>query len=468
MKKKRTKILCTIGPASSSVSVLSRMIDAGMDIARLNFSHGTKADHKKLIKNIRAASRKVGERVAVLQDLQGPKIRVGDLPEKGIMLRAGQEVRFTVAKVEYKADGPIHISYDKLHKDVKKGDRLLINDGLIETECIGVRGKEIKVKVKTGGLLLAHKGCNLPDTDLSIGAFTEKDRDDLLFGLEEGVDWVALSFVSSADEIEAVKRIIAAKCRSLRRLPVKIMAKIERRQAVDNFVEILNAADGIMLARGDLGVEIPFEEVPIVQKELVEVCRQAGKPVVVATQMMDSMTENRRATRAEVSDVSNAIIDHTDAVLLAQETAIGDYPVVAVQSTAAIIKETEDSRLDDITFLQFYDLDDIETSLAQSLHVMAENNQIDLIVTAQGYGDIARKINVFRPNAPIVVACKDELAARQMLMRAGVWPIVLDDAPGSFIHRVQRYLVREKILKKQQRAAYIIATPSGEIQLTIR
>ena len=439
-----------------------------MNVARLNFSHGTHKEHKKLIRNIRQAAKRAGEKVAILQDLQGPKIRLGELPEKGIMLRQGQEVSFTTAVGQYKNGGPIYVTYDKLHKDIKKGDRLLINDGLVETECLRKRGKEIVVKVKVGGLLTSHKGCNLPDTEVSINAFTAKDREDLLFGLEEGVDWVALSFVSEPEEVEAVRRVISAKCRSLHTTLPKIMVKIERKQAVERFLEILEVSDGIMLARGDLGVEIPFEEVPILQKEFIEICRQAGKPVVVATQMMDSMTENRRATRAEVSDVANAVIDHTDAVMLSQETAIGEYPVVAVQSMTAVITETEDSRLDDITFLQLHDLPDIGTSIAQALHVMTENDQIDFIVTAHGYGDIARKINVFRPNAPIVIACKDETIARQMMMRAGIYSIILDDAPGTFIHRAQAQLNRMKMLKKSSRVAYIIATPSGEIQLTVR
>lgn len=468
MIRKRTKIVCTIGPASSSVSMLTRMINAGMNVARLNFSHGTHKDHKALMKNVRKAAKKAGERVAILQDLQGPKIRVGDLPEKGIMLRNGQEITFTTAEKDYELDGPIHVTYDQLHKDVKQGDRILLDDGLIETECSGVRGKTIKAKVKVGGLLTSHKGMNLPDTVVSIGAFTDKDRKDLLFGLEEGVDWVALSFVTAPEEVTAVRRIISAKCRALHCVPPKIMVKVERKQAVDRFVEILEVCDGIMLARGDLGVEIPFEEVPILQKEFIEICRQTGKPVVVATHTMDSMTVNRRATRAEVSDVANAVIDHADAVMLSQETAVGEYPLVAVQSMNLIIRETEESRLDDITFLQLHDLPDVGTSIAQALHVMCENDQIDLIVTSNSYGDIAQKINIFRPNATIVIACKNETLARQMAMRAGVFATVLDDAPSTFIHRAQAQLSRLKVIKKASRVAYVIATPSGEIQLVIR
>lgn len=468
VQEKRTKIICTLGPASSSVTVLTRMVQAGMNMARLNFSHGTHKEHQTLIRHVRQASRRSGKRVAILQDLQGPKIRVGELPNSGISLRNGQQAVFTTEKIRYESNGPIPVTYSLLHKDIKKGDRLLLDDGLIETVCEGVRGKYIKVKVLVGGELTSHKGMNLPDTHISLSAFTPKDHEDLLFGLEQEVDWVALSFVTSAKEVLAVRKVILAKCRALKTIPPKIMVKIERKKAVEGFTEILDVADGVMLARGDLGVEIPFEEVPIIQKEFIEICRQAGKPIVVATHMMDSMTENRRATRAEVSDVANAVIDHTDAVMLSQETAIGAYPVVAVQSMALIIRETEESRLDDISFLQLYDLPDIETSVAQSLHIMAENDQIDYIVTANSYDDIANKMNIFRPNVTIIVACTNESIARQMMVRAGIYPIVLDDAPATFIHRAQAMLTRMKTIKKQHRVAYVVTTPSGEIQLIIR
>lgn len=468
MEEKRTKIVCTIGPASSSVPILTRMIKAGMNVARLNFSHGSYKDHASLIKHVHAASKKAGQRVAILQDLQGPKIRAGELPEGGIKLSKGQSITFSTEAKEYQTNGPIPVTYAQMHKDVKAGDRMLMDDGLIEAECERVRGRTITAKVKVGGDLKSHKGINLPDTHISQSPFTKKDHEDLMFGLEQGIDWVALSFVNSREVVDKVRNIISAKCRSLHCVPPKIIVKIERKQALDNFVEILDAADGIMLARGDLGIEIPFEEVPIIQKEFIEVCRQTGKPIIVATHMMDSMTENRRATRAEVSDVANAVIDHADGVMLSQESAVGAYPVVAVQSMALIIREAEESRLDDISFFQIHDIPNIGTSIAQSLHVMAENEQIDFIVTSASYGDIAQKINVFRPNAPIVVACKNATTARQMMLRAGIYAIELTDEPGTFVHRAEAKLRRLKMIKKNHRVAYVTMTPSGEIQLTIR
>ena len=330
-----------------------------------------------------------------------------------------------------------------------------------------MRGRRVHARVKIGGLLTSHKGINIPDSKVSTPAFTKKDHEDLLFGLEQDVDWVALSFVTSEEIILKVRRIISAKCRSLGSVPPKIIVKIERREAVDDIVDILSVADGIMLARGDLGIEIPPEEVPIIQKEFVEICRQAGKPVVVATHMLDSMTDSPRATRAEISDVANAVIDHADGVMLSAESAAGSYPDTAVRTMANVIDETEASRLDDINFYQWHNISDLETSLAQSLHIMAENNQIDMIVSSATF-PIARYLNIFRPNVPIVLACPNKSVSRQMLLRAGVYGIVAKDAPATFIHRVEGILRKRKLVSKKDRVAYIVATPSGEIQLTIR
>lgn len=468
MEEKRTKIICTIGPASSSISMLTRMLKAGMNVARLNFSHGTHEEHRLLIKNIRRAAKKAGVEVGILQDLQGPKIRVGELPEAGIALRVGQKITLHSGTREYQKDGQIPVSYQKLHQDVAKGDRLLFDDGLLEAEVLSVRGRLISAKVKVGGQLLSHKGLNLPDSKVSAKSFTKKDHEDLLFGLEQGVDWVALSFVTSPAVVEQVRNVIMAKCRSLGSVAPKIMVKIERKEAVEGFLPILAETDGVMLARGDLGIEIPFEEVPIIQKEFIEICRQTGKPIVVATHMMDSMTASPRATRAETSDVANAVIDHTDAVMLSAESATGQYPIAAVQAMNTIINETEASRLDDISFFQLHDMPDIGTSLAQALHVMTENDQLDYIVTSSTYGEVAQKINIFRPNAPIIVACPNKNIARQMMMRAGVYTLVLTDEPGTFIHRAQAKLRKMKLLKSKHRVAYVIAAPSGEVQLTIR
>ncbi len=469
MEDKRTKIVCTIGPASSSVSMLARMIKAGMNVARLNFSHGSHADHKKLVRHIRSASKKAGKQVAILQDLQGPKIRVGELPEDGVKLKAREKIVFKSDSNEYEKNGPIPVGYDQLHKDVKVGQRILMDDGRLEAKVTRVKGRSISATVVLGGVLTSHKGINLPDSNVSASAFTAKDKEDLMFGLTLGVDWVALSFVTSAEIVRNVRRTIKAKCRSIGCAPPKIMVKIERAQAVERFDEILAAADGVMIARGDLGIEVPFEHVPILQKEFVEKCREIGKPVVVATHMLDSMTSSPRATRAETSDVANAVIDHADAVMLSGESATGKYPHEAVKTMSLILKETEASRLDDIGFFQVHDIPDIGTSIAQSLHVMAQNNQIDLIATAASYELVAQHINLFRPEVPIVIACPNEAIARQTLVRSGIFPIVLTDEPGTFIHRMERALRRMGYGKgNKKRVAYLTTTPAREIQLTIR
>ncbi len=466
--KRRTKIVATIGPSSSSAAMLVRMMRAGLDVARLNFSHGSYADHKVLVRHVRQAAKKIGKTVAILQDLQGPKIRVGKLPEEGIELHRGQVIQLNTGIDEYKEGHPLPVTYGDLHKDLKKGHRLFINDGFIETVVESVRGKMITLKVVHGGPVTSNKGMNLPDSTVSAPAMTEKDHEDLMFGLEQGVDFVALSFVTHAEEIKKARRIIDAKCRSLGCISPKIIAKIERPEAVEGFEDILDVVDGIMIARGDLGVEIKPEQVPIVQKDMIELCRQTGKPVIVATHMMESMTKNPRATRAETSDVANAIIDHTDAVMLSAETATGEHPYVVVKTMASIIDEAEASRFDDISFYEISDLGALPKSIAQSVHLMAENKQIDFIATCSSYSFIASTINIFRPNVPIMMACPNKYIARQMVLRAGIHPMVLSDAPGTFILRMERYLRRNKIVKKTSHVAYVTAVPSGEVQLIVR
>lgn len=466
--EKRTKIICTVGPASSSVPVLTRMIREGMNVARLNFSHGTHPEHLRLLKSVRVAAKKAGKHVAILQDLQGPKMRVGALPDAGVELRKGQKIHFSSSQKEYEAGKPLPVSFDTLHRDVRKDHRILMDDGRIEAKVTGVRGKIVSAVVTVAGTLKSHKGMNLPDSVVSTPSFTPKDHEDLLFGLEHGVDWVALSFVTSDAVVWKVRKIIQSKCRSLGTVSPKIIVKLERKEGVENFVDILNAADGMMIARGDLGVEIPPEQVPIIQKECVEVCRQAGKPVVVATHMLDSMAENPRATRAETSDVANAVIDHADAVMLSQESATGKYPDITVKTMAAIIREAEASRLDDISFFQVHDVCDIPTAIAQTLHVMAENDQIDIIASSSTYGPAAQMINVFRPNATIMMACPNENVARQLMLRAGIYTTVLTDEPGTFIQRMERKLRQMRVAASGHHVAYVTSTPGGAISLTIK
>ena len=459
--------MATIGPASASVTMLTRMMKAGMDIARLNFSHGTHKAHAILLRHIRAAAKKSGRTVAVLQDLQGTKIRIGILPEEGIELKKGKVVTLTYTDKVYDK-GHIPVTYNHFHKDVKKGHRIFLDDGFVELNVQSVRGKIVKAKVIQGGHLISHKGINIPDSQLSTNTFTKKDHEDLIFGLNNHVDWIALSFVTSAKTVINVRKIMKDYCIKYK-LPVpRIMVKIERREAVDAFLEIVDAADGILLARGDLGIELPYEEVPIIQKEFTEICRATGKPIIIATHMLESMKDHRRATRAEVSDIANAVMDHADATMLSAETATGDYPYASVQVMETVIRETEASRMDDISFYQTHNLHSPSLAIAQAVHTMAENRQIDFIVLSANYKTISEKINVFRPNVPILMACSNASQARQLTMKCGVQTFILQDNPGTFIHRAEGYLHKHKIVSSTKKIAFVTETQKGELQLTIR
>lgn len=461
----RTKIVATLGPASSSRSMVTKMIQNGMHICRLNFSHGTHEEHAELIRIIRSAEKKAKKHVAILQDLQGPKIRIGDIQKSE--LHTGERVTFTtsmsVKKVEH-----IPVTYAQLHKDLKKGHRILLDDGLIECVVTSIRGRAIHAIVKHGGEVSAHKGMNFPDSVIRAKTFTEKDEKDLQFGMQHGVDYIALSFVTSAEDIKAVRAKIQKLAMKHHASAPNLLAKIERKQAVDHITEIITHADGIMLARGDLGVEMPFEEVPVIQKEVVELCREAGKPVIVATHMLDSMTRSPRATRAEVSDVANAVMDHADAVMLSQETAIGQYPDISVKTMATVIQEAEQSRFDDIQFHTVHGMQNIGQSLALALHAMAENVQIDSIVTSCEYGSLIHTVNMYRPNVPIYVTCPSQELARKWILQAGVHPVVARISHAQYVVQAERMLRQKKILFKTKTVAYITAAASGQIQLTIR
>jgi pyruvate kinase len=334
----KTKIVCTIGPASESPKIMEEMILAGMNVARLNLSHGDFASHKKVIENIRAAARAVGRRVAIMADLPGPKMRIGELVEEPIELKAGEPFTLTVGAGVGDSRGA-SVSFDRLARAVEPGNTLFLNDGLIQLEVVSVEDKDVFCRVLVGGELWSRKGLNLPGIDLGISAFTERDHECLKFSLEQKVDAVSQSFVESAADIVAVREAAAA----LGRNPF-IIAKLERSRARDHLEDILEAADGIMVARGDLGVEIPIEQIAIAQKELIRRANVLGKPVITATQMLESMTANRRPTRAESTDVANAILDGTDCVMLSEESAMGSYPVEATAMLAKIAAVTEPHR----------------------------------------------------------------------------------------------------------------------------
>ena len=331
----KTKIVCTIGPASETPETIRELIANGMRVARLNFSHGTHSDHGKKIHTIRKIAEDLGKPVAILQDLGGPKIRVGHIPDPGVRIEPGQDIILTTQTVEGSKQR-ISVSYPLLGEEVKAGDRILLADGFLELRVRSVNGSEIHCKVITGGVLTSHKGINLPTGTIRMPSMTDKDREDLHFCLGHDVDYIALSFVRTAADIRNIKEIIRQENKN-----TPVIAKIEKHEAIDHYEDILDAADAIMVARGDLGVEIPLEEVPGIQKRLIQKANDLGKPVITATQMLRSMVDAPRPTRAEASDAANAVLDGTDAVMLSEETATGNYPIQAVQYMIRILAEAE-------------------------------------------------------------------------------------------------------------------------------
>lgn len=441
---KRTKIVCTIGPASHEIEQLVALTEAGMNVCRLNFSHGTHEDHAELIKRIRHVRELTGESLTILQDLQGPKIRVGILPDEGVRLEAGKTIIFTSG--EGKIPKSIPVSYPNLHEDVKPGQRLLLDDGLLEVTVESIKGKDVTCKIITGGILKSHKGLNLPETQTRIPAITEKDKDDLAFGIQQKVDWVALSFVRSADDVRQLRALIG-------KAPIKIISKMEKPEAVTNMDEIIAETDAIMVARGDLGIEIPAEKVPVVQKDLIKKCLAAAKPVIVATQMLDSMIHNPRATRAEISDIANAVIDHTDATMLSGETASGEHPLEAVKTMAATILETEKSAYDDAR------LDASENNLTS---VLARSKEASAILVASMSGEAARFVSRYRRELPIYAVVPSEALVPRLNVSWGVQPFAVDgDTVPKLIEQGMAELVRRKALTSGDRIIVVAGDPVG-------
>lgn len=462
---KQTKIVCTIGPSCETVEILTQMVEAGMNVARLNFSHGTYANHKMLIKNIRAVEKNTGEAIAILQDLQGPKIRVGIVPKTGIELNKGHEVLFSTDEKNKKA---IQIGYKDLHKFLKKDELMLLDDGKIQGVISSVKGKTITVRITVSGVLTSHKGINVPQSDLSkLKVLTDKDKQDIEFGVKNGVDMIALSFVMSPTDILDLKYHIKKVARKLgikKQEPIRVIAKIEKAEAVKRIDEILEVVDAIMVARGDLGIEIPAEEVPIIQKKLVDKALEKAKPVIVATQMLDSMQHNPRPTRAEVSDVANAVIDHTDAVMLSNETASGEYPVETVAMMSKIIRQTEKSHYDDLFFRdpkeKTHKIDDTISALSR---LVAEDVSAKAILAASISGETGRLISRYRPEFEIVVATSTDRVRRQLNLSWGVYPFLLVPCTTieELVERSVLELKKQKKVKKGDRIIVVAGEPVG-------
>ncbi len=417
---RRTKIVCTIGPSIDQAAQIERIIDAGMDVARLNLSHGSSEDHYRRLDLIRQQAEQKKRTAGFMIDTRGPEVRTGDLKEDMVFLEEGGEFVLTTEQVEGDSSR-VSVTYPDLHRDLKAGCRVLIDDGLIVLEVLEVSGRNIRCRVVHGGELRSYKGLNTPGTRINLPALGDKDRKDIEMALENEVDFLAASFTRSAEDVLEIRRLIEKKGGR-----IMILAKIESEEGVENFDSILEVADGIMVARGDLGVEIPPEKVPLLQKELIRKCNRLGKPVITATQMLDSMIRNPYPTRAEASDVANAIIDGTDAVMLSGETAVGHFPVEAVETMDRIARHTEqglDYRkiLDELSMTVKKTVTD---AISYSTCNIAQELGADAIITSTQSGHTARMVSKYRPRAPIVAVSSLRRIASQLTLTRGVYSII--------------------------------------------
>jgi pyruvate kinase len=438
---RRTKIVATLGPASSTEAVLDSLIGAGATVFRLNFSHGSHEDHARTFGLIRAIAERRGEAIAVLQDLSGPKIRTTRVARpEGIVLETGHNILITTDETVVGTPERIGTTYEPLARDVTLGDKILLDDGNLELRVVGIVGSEVNCLVVHGGLLKSNKGMNLPGASLSIPALTEKDRADLAFGISLGVDYVALSFVRRPEDLREAKELI----RSLGG-DAPLIAKIEKREAIDNLATILEEADGVMVARGDLGVELSTEEVPTLQKRIIAMANAAGKPVITATQMLESMIDRARPTRAEASDVANAILDGTDAVMLSAETASGNFPIDAVETMARIADYTEENdEFQSPPRLAGTSGSAVGRALARVASLVALELQLPWIVAFTETGSTARYVSGYRPRARIAGVTASAKVHRRLALNWGVIPFLL---PGAGETTDAMFLSGEEALK---------------------
>ncbi|UKO96588.1 pyruvate kinase [Nostoc sp. UHCC 0870] len=425
---RRTKIVATIGPATSSPEMLKAIIEAGATTLRLNFSHGSHADHQRSIRLIRQTAFELNQPVAILQDLQGPKIRLGKFENGSIVLAKGD--RFTLTNRPVVGCQEIScVTYDYLADEVPVGAKILLDDGRVEmvVEDINREKGDLHCRITVAGKLSNNKGVNFPGVYLSIKAMTDKDREDLMFGLDQGVDWVALSFVRNPQDIIEIKELISSTGKQ-----VPVVAKIEKHEAIEQMEAVLALCDGVMVARGDLGVELPAEDVPVLQKRLIATANRLGIPIITATQMLDSMVSNPRPTRAEVSDVANAILDGTDAVMLSNETAVGSYAVEAVATMARIAERIEQEEDNSAKLRQLRDnRRSIPNAISQAVGQIAEQLGAAAIMTLTQTGATARNVSKFRPHTPILAVTPHVNVARQLQMVWGVKPLLVLELPSA-------------------------------------
>ena len=455
----KTKIVCTIGPASRSPQILADLITAGMSVARLNFSHGTHAEHAVVVSHLRRLSAELGRPVAILQDLGGPKIRVGSVEEGTVTLEPGASFTLTSRSVQGNSR-EVSISYPNLPRDVRRGDTLLLGDGAIELRVTGVTPRDIKCRVVIGGPLSSRKGINLPSRSLRLPSLTKKDEKDLAFGLRQKVDYVALSFVRDARDIQRAKKLMAAK-----KCDIPLIAKIEKHEALDNIDEIVSLVETVMVARGDLGVEIPLESVPRIQKWLIHKSNSTGKPVITATQMLRSMVDSPRPTRAEVTDVANAVLDGTDAVMLSEETAIGRFPVEAVRMMTRVVADAE-------RIFPYADWTrkwwgesgkSLSEAVALSACNLAQEIKAAAIISFTQSGLTARLVAKYRPGCPILALTPLPETQRRLCLVWGVNPIMATGlkTTDEMIGRAFEAARKSGLVKKGQTVVITAGVPLG-------
>ncbi len=466
---KKTKIVCTLGPASDSCTELTALIQAGMNVARLNFSHGNYQHHQKIIKNLRQAAKDCDKDIAILQDLQGPKIRTGEMPEQGLKIKKGDKVYISVKKMTgFQDEKGTHISsgYKGIIKDVKKGDSLLIDDGLIELKVNKV-SQEIECTTKHGGTIKSRKGINIPTATISAKTITTKDKEDLEFGLKHDVDYVALSFVKDSKDIKDLKKLIAKKKKK-----TKVIAKIERKEAVANLEEIVVESDGVMVARGDLALNVTPEQVPIIQKKIIYLANIYGKPVITATQVLHSMIENPVPTRAEVSDAANAVFDHTDAIMLSNESSVGKFPAKATRVLSKVAKAVEKELEKERELVGA----EIERRLKHSENATCINAcelALDgkakkiIIYTEDGY--TARHIAKHRIYTPLIVITPNAKTKRELALIWGINQILEAKLDPSDSDSILQFLKKEKKIKKGEKILLVCnASKKEKILSTIK
>lgn len=426
---KKTKIVCTIGPSSEKKETFAELVRSGLNVARLNFSHGDYEEHGARIKMIKEVREELGLPVAILLDTKGPEIRTGKFGVDVVNLVEGQT--FTLTSEDYLGDqDKCQISYKELPQDVVPGDRILIDDGLIGLEVVSTNGIEIVCKVLNGGPVKNNKGVNVPGVKIQLPALTPKDINDIKFGIEQGIDFIAASFIRKASDVLEIRKVLEENDG----YDIHIISKIENQEGLDNLEEILVVSDGLMVARGDLGVEIPTEQVPLAQKLMIKLCNKAGKPVITATQMLDSMQKNPRPTRAESTDVANAIFDGTDAIMLSGETAAGKYPIESVR-TMAVIAEAAEKALDYDALIKNMTKSDIDDSVTYAVShatcTTANDLEASAIITATASGFTARKVSKFKPKSPVIAATTSERVRRKLSLFWGVESVKVDEAKST-------------------------------------